>query len=380
MPEIRFVTARPPMQRRPWVVIALGAGVVACAGLAVLVAVIGGLFDRDSELPGPRAADQPRPAGGTSTSRIPQTPAVPPQDGELFAAVGPGPFRRLANPPGPDSTARGLAFNRDGTVLAAADEDGVVRVWDVPAASLRLSYKRHAGMPSSVTLTPDGKTAVSVGQDNTLRVWDTSDGKERLVLKKDVFPPSGAACSPDGKTLAWGAFNNVRLWDLATVKQVGTLTGHRSYATRMTFLPDGELLVVGDDRGDVKVWDYRARKLMRAFHANRVVAAVAPDGKTIASIASMDYNVHLWDVAIGRHTRDVPDTEVEGVAFSPDGTMVATAGDHLHVWKLATMEPLATLGKAGQGYKPIVFSADGKRLAAGSIQGVHVWELAQPAH
>jgi WD40 repeat protein len=377
MPEIRFVVSRPLMKRRPWVVIALGAGVVACAGLAVLVALIGGLFDRDSELPGPRATKQRPPAGGTSTSRILQTPAAPPQDDELFAAVGTGPFRRLANPPGARSTARGLAFNRDGAVLAAADEDGVVRVWDVPACTLRFAYNRHAGIPTAVTLTPDGQTAASVGQDNTLRVWDTSDGKERLVLKKDVFPPSGVACSPDGKTLAWGAFNTVRLWDLATVKQVGVLTGHKSYAVLMTFLPEGKLLVVGDDSGDVKFWDYRARKVIWAFHANKHVAAVAPNGKTVATI---DYNVHLWDVPFGQHTRDVPGANLEGVAFSPDGTMVATTGDHLHVWRLATMEPLATLGKAGQGYKPIVFSADGKRLAAASALGVHVWESAQMAH
>jgi hypothetical protein len=51
----------------------------------------------------------------------------------------------------------------------------------------------------------------------------------------------------------------------------------------------------------------------------------------------------------------------------------------LPVWNLATMERVATLGNTGLGSQPIVFSADGKRLAAGSALGVHVWELAQPS-
>jgi WD40 repeat protein len=356
--------------------IGIGVGVVAFAGVAVLAAKLYGLFDRDSNPPRPRLLGQASQGGGAPSSRVTPSASAPQQDVQQVAAAGSRPFRRLPNPPGTRWSAHGLAFNRDGTVLAAADEDKVVRVWDVPACTLRLTFKGHAQTPMGVALTPDGKTAASVGQDSTLRIWDTADGKERFVLKKDVFATSGVACSPDGSTLAWGAFLNIRLWDLATLKEVGVLKGPKSFVTRMAFLPDGKLLALGDNSGGVEFWHYRTRKRDRAFHPGQKLAAVTLDGKAVATIDG-SYKVHLWDAATGRRTKDVPATNVQGVAFSPDGTMVATAGDPVHVWKLATMERIATLGDGGLGYEHIVFSADGKRLAAGSALGVHVWEVTQ---
>jgi WD40 repeat protein len=354
--------------------IGIGVGVVAFAGLAVLAAKLYGLFDRDSNPPRPRPLSQASQGGGAPTSRGTPSASAPRQDVQQVAAAGSGPFRRLPNPPGARSTAHGLAFNRDGTVLAAADEDGMVRVWDVPACTLRLTFSGHTQPAWGVALTPDGKTAVSVGQDNTLRVWDTADGRERFVVKKDVFSHCGVACSPDGKTAAWGTFRDVRLLDLATPKAAGVLTELKSFATRMTFLPDGKLLAVGDNGGDIQFWDYRARKVVRAFHLGERLAAVAPDGKTVATVSD---KVHLWDVATAKRAKDVPELHVQGVAFSPNGTMVATAGEIVRVWNLATMERIATLGDPILGYDRIVFSTDGKRLAAGSARGVHVWELSQ---
>ena len=65
------------------------------------------------------------------------------------------------------------------------------------------------------------------------------------------------AVSPDGKLLASGsADNTVRLWDLATAKELFVLKGHTAAITALAFTPDGKFLVTtaGDDK-TLKVWD-----------------------------------------------------------------------------------------------------------------------------
>jgi WD40 repeat protein len=55
--------------------------------------------------------------------------------------------------------------------------------------------------------------------------------------------------------------------------------------------------------------------------------AFSPDGRLLAT-ASWDNTARLWDPATGEHRRTLTghDAVVAGVAFSPDGRLLATAG------------------------------------------------------
>src|SRR5262249_15942044 len=97
--------------------------------------------------------------------------------------------------------------------------------------------------------------------------------------------------------------------------------------------------------------------------------AFSPDGKLIAT-ASNDKTVKVWDAATGKekYTLTGHDGYVWQVAFSPDGRYLASPTSHstAKVWDPRTGLEVCTLrGHAGHVWS-VAFSPDGKRLASGS--------------
>ena len=110
-----------------------------------------------------------------------------------------------------------------------------------------------------------------------------------------------------------------------------------------------------------------------------VVEAVAfsPDGTRLAT-ASRDGTARLWEVATGREqARLEHDGWVTRVAFSPDGTRLATSNDRTaRLWEVATGREQARLQHDGV-VEAVAFSPDGTRLATASRDGTaRLWEVA----
>jgi WD40 repeat protein/serine/threonine protein kinase len=185
--------------------------------------------------------------------------------------------------------------------------------------------------------------------------------------------------------------------------EVVTFREHRSDLRALATSPDG-VRVASVSRNDIRVWELATGKLVFRLSAPKtasfVGASYSQDGKRLAVAHWQDVTVH--DAADGREllripvypesTKDVPyPLRIHGLAFSPDGQRLATAGGNIYgsasgevkIWDAKTARELRTFGKLHTPAGAVAFSPDGQSLAASIIGAggedpksgeVRVWE------
>jgi WD40 repeat protein len=289
----------------------------------------------------------------------------------------------------------GVAIRPDGKLLASADDDGTVRLWN-PLTGQPVGAPINAdpgtfGRVLKVAFSPNGKLLASADIDGTVRLWDPATRQiAGPVIHAGPWQDSAldVTFSPDGELATADDDGTVQLWNPVTGAPAGppiTIPAppgqtHAVLVNRLAFSPDGRLLATADDDGTIRLWNPVTGKpvgpplnIGTGDSANDV--AFSPDGTLLAS--SGDGTVRLWNPVTGKpvgHVMQAGGGEVAAVAFSPDGTLLASVGSTstLQLWNPATGRPVGTAG-AGAG-NDVAFSPDGQIVATADADGtVRLW-------
>ncbi|MEM9764173.1 MAG: cytochrome C, partial [Pseudomonadota bacterium] len=186
-------------------------------------------------------------------------------------------------------------------------------------------------------------------------------------------PVKGLAISPDGRLALSASFDtSIGLWSLPEGKHLRWLEGHEAGANAVRFLGEDRALSVGDDF-DLLLWNLSDGTLLGRMegHQGKVIGlAVSPDGRQVAT-AGWDGAIGLWTLADGSvrwlkgHTANVND-----VAFSADGRRLFSASydGTVRRWALDETAPIpVTLKKHGFGVNHLVVDDAAGWLAYGAL-------------
>jgi hypothetical protein len=203
----------------------------------------------------------------------------------------------------------------------------------------------------------------------------------------------GVAFSPDGSLLALGTDKgSAVLCDAVSGKRQAVLEERFRFAWThfVAFTPDGAHLALGGDSWEVKLWDVVGRRLIRTLDnsnpGDRVNCGTFDStGKYLATGGESD-TIRIWD-----WNSDLPPREIithhkqriNGIAWSPDGALIATASDDetVKLTEVASGDVVVTLfwddnSEVNTGARAVAFSPDGKTLLSGMDHGTIVlWDL-----
>jgi WD40 repeat protein len=197
-----------------------------------------------------------------------------------------------------------VSFGPDGKTLVSAGWDCSVRVWDFAARrAVRVIPAPDGQWIRSVVVSADGKIAAGGGKDGKVFLLGL-DGK----LIKEFNTSAGPVCfSPDGRLLAGTTWQEgrVTVWDVNTGEEVGAWRAHEGLANGVAFSRDGRALATAGSDGAVRLWDVATqRQLAELPHeGDAYQLAFSPDGGALATTGRDNRLVQLWDVSFLRSLR-----------------------------------------------------------------------------
>jgi WD40 repeat protein len=269
----------------------------------------------------------------------------------------------------------GAEFSPDGQRIVTGSQDGTAIVWKADGDQPLARLEGHRGDVLVAKFSPDSRLVVTVGADKTARVWNTATGRSVATLASDPRGIDLVAFSPDGRRIV--ANNSVKLavGDAAT-GQVLVKMGGDGIWTYATFSPDGQRVIATDGYGPAQVWNAATGQLLMTLKgADSDRAALSPDGQRL--VAGRFGGMGVWNVVTGQQVAKLEgsSSNVESVAFSPDGRRIVTgseiAGEDgtARVWNADTGRLVAKLEGHRDRVEHAVFSSDGQRILTTSQDG-----------
>ena len=227
--------------------------------------------------------------------------------------------------------ATAFAWSPDSTSLAIADNSASseVQIWNVISGKQLVTYKGHTSSIASISWSPDGKLIASVEgginfydpTPSVIHIWEADTGQVHMMYHGHPDLVSTVAWSPQGTLLASAGgtstaksganYNTVQVWSPENDKPILVYSGHiDGPATTVSWSPSGKYIVSG---GGV----YNTAQTVSTATA---LVWDAQSGKTL-----LNYQGH----------NHVDMSGVSQVAWSPDGTLIASAGfdNTIQVWK-----------------------------------------------
>lgn len=228
-----------------------------------------------------------------------------------------------------------LALSPNSTCLASGSVDHSVKLYKFPSGEFQTNITRFTLPIRVVAFNKSGSMLAAAGDDEGIKLINSIDGSIARVLKGHRGPVTGLDFDPNGEYLASiDSVGTVIYWELQsgimlhTLKGVAPDTGFDTAITNIvSWSPDGETLAVPGLKNDLVMYDRdTAEKLfsLRGDHAQPICFfSWSPNGKYMAT-SSLDRQVLIWNVGKKQDIdRQKFDDRICCMAWKPIGNALA---------------------------------------------------------
>jgi len=290
------------------------------------------------------------------------------------------PLGRLESP-GRASTIFTHDLSPDGTRLAALNNDLLI-AWDTLTGDVIFTTSRDTA--TEVFYSSDKTEIYTIEQDGTVNIYDEGGDLLNTFAGQEDYNGS-AAFYEDTDWLALGnEFGDVKIWDTVERLSLVTLDAHTRSVEQILFSPDGDRIATYDREAVVRVWDWQTRQEIASFeHEDAVLRNMvfSPDGSLLAT-ATVSY-IGLWSIednALLSALQITPGGADEILAFSPDGTYLLSGGRNtdMTLWDVETSNQVGVMPEVRGDRLSAAFSPDSTLLVTSVLDtDVALWNLTE---
>ncbi|CAN9276776.1 unnamed protein product [Alternaria alternata] len=144
----------------------------------------------------------------------------------------------------------------DLTGLMSCSDDRTVRLWDLPSEKSVMKFDGHQDYVRSGTFMPaQSGLLVSGSYDQTVRLWDSRVGGKAVMVFKHAAPVETVLPMPSGTAVLAAVDNVISVLDIVAAKPIHMLRNHQKTVTALSLANNGERLLSGALDGHVKVFE-----------------------------------------------------------------------------------------------------------------------------
>ncbi|KAM4042225.1 autophagy-related protein 16-1 isoform 4-T4 [Anomaloglossus baeobatrachus] len=288
-------------------------------------------------------------------------------------------------PPVPGRLAKRRSISSFPASLDCADtQAGGNREVRVPVTALH-SFDAHDGEVNAVRFSPASRLLATGGMDRRVKLWevvgDKCEAKGSLTgsnagITSIEFDSAGSYLLAASNDFA------SRIWTVDDYRLRHTLTGHSGKVLSAKFLLDNARIVSGSHDRTLKLWDLRNKVCIKTVFAGSSCNDIVCTEQCVMS-GHFDKKIRFWDIRTECIVRELElHGRITALDLNPERTELLSCSrdDQIKIIDLrasAVRQTFSAQGfKCGSDWTRVIFSPDGRFVAAGSAEGgLYFWNV-----